>query len=107
MIEIKYYPKYHQITIEGHAGAAPSGEDLVCAGVSAIWHTLAANAMCWKDKGYLMDMRAQEHEGYCHLSYAPRSRYGNILATITNSIVMGLELLADSYPEHIHFTRLG
>lgn len=107
MIRITWYPEYRQLTIEGHAEAAPKGEDIVCASVSAIWHTLAANAMCWKDHGYLMDLRMQEIEGYCKLSWVPRSRYRNILSTIAAAIVLGLEELANSYPEFIEFHRLG
>lgn len=107
MIKITYYPKFHQLTIEGHADSAPKGEDLICAGVSALWHTLAANAMGWKDQGHLMDLRVKEIEGYCQLSYCPKSRYANILGTITGSITVGLELLARNYPENIRFTRMG
>lgn len=107
MIEIVYYPKFNQITVEGHAGTAPKGEDLVCAAVSGIWHTLAVNAMAWKDQGYLLDLRIKEIEGYAQVSYAPRSRYANILATITGAICLGLEALARDYPENITYTRMG
>ena len=107
MIKITHYPKFNQVTIEGHAGAGPEGHDLICAAVSGIWHTLAANAMCWKDSGYLMDMRVQEIEGYCQLSWAPRSRYKNILTTIANAIVLGLEVIARDNPDHVQFVRMG
>ena len=107
MIKITWHPEYRQLTIEGHAEAAPRGEDIVCASVSAIWHTLAANAMHWKDHGYLMDMRMQEIKGNCQLYWVPRSRYRNILSTIAAAIVLGLEELANSYPEFIEFHRLG
>lgn len=107
MVKITWYPKYNQLTIEGHAGAGPRGEDLVCAGVSAIWHTLAANAMAWKDQGCLMDLRVQEIEGYCQISYVSKDRWRNLLSTITGAIVLGLEVLARDYPECITLTRLG
>ena len=107
MIRNTWYPEYRQLTIEGHAGAGEMGHDLVCAAASGIWHTLAVNAMAWKDNGYLMDLRMQEIEGYCQLSWAPRSRYRNILSTIAAAIVLGLEELANSYPEFIEFRRLG
>lgn len=107
MVKITWYPKYNQLTIEGHAGAAPAGEDLVCAGVSAIWHTLAANAMAWKDMDYLMDLRMQEIEGYCQMSYVPRSRWKNLLAAICGGVVLGLEWMAREYPEFVEFKRLG
>ena len=107
MVKITHYPEYNQVTIQGHAGAGPEGHDLVCAAASAVWHTLAVNAMCWKDQGYLMDLRAQEIEGYCQLSFVPKARWKNLLATISGAIVLGLEALARDYPEHIEFQRLG
>ena len=38
MITIDYRPfgAYHRLRISGHAGYAPHGQDIVCAGVSAI-----------------------------------------------------------------------
>lgn len=30
------------MTAEGHAGYAPHGQDIVCAGVSALWYTMIA-----------------------------------------------------------------
>lgn len=107
MVKVTWYPRYNQLTIEGHAGAGPVGHDLVCAAVSAVWHTLAVNAMAWKDQGYLMDLRIKEIEGYCQLSYVPKSRWKNLLGAISGAIVLGLEALAADYPEHIAFTRLG
>ena len=107
MAKIIWYPQYNQLTIEGHAGAAPAGEDLVCAGVSAIWHTLAANAMVWNDMGYLRDLRIKEIEGYCQLSYVPAARWKNLLSAIACGIVLGLEWMAREYPEHITFQRFG
>lgn len=38
MIEVTFGP--NQITVEGHAGAAPKGEDLVCAAVSMLVYAL-------------------------------------------------------------------
>lgn len=107
MIKATYYPEYLQLTVEGHAGAGPEGHDLICAAVSAIWHTLAVNAMAWKERGYLMDMRMQEIPGYCQLSYVPKASYKNILPTIAGAIVLGLEDLATRYPENIEFRCLG
>lgn len=107
MIKITHYPKFNQITLEGHAGTAPKGEDLVCAGCSVLFHTLAVNVMAWKDQGYLMDCRIQEREGYGQISYAPRSRWKNILSAITEGICVGFRELAEDYPESVCYTRVG
>ncbi len=107
MIKIIHYPKYNQVTVEGHAGAAPKGEDLVCAACSAIYHTLAANAMGWKELGYLRDLRIKEIDGYAQVSYMPNSRYKNVLAAIADGICKGFEVLARDYPEWVSYVRKG
>lgn len=107
MIRITHHPKYNRITIEGHAGSAPLGEDLVCAGCSVLLHTLITNVMHWRDQGYLMDHQIQEDEGHGQVSYTPKSRWKNILAAITEAICVGFQRLAEDYPEHVSYTRLG
>lgn len=108
MVTVIWYDKYHQITMEGHAGAAPRGEDLVCASCSILYHTLVANAMTWKDKGYLDDLRIKEIDGYAQVSWKPKSeRVGDVLDVVVAGIVKGFELLARDYPEFVAFLFLG
>lgn len=40
MIRCQYVRRNHMISISGHAGYAPKGQDIVCAGVSAIEYSL-------------------------------------------------------------------
>ena len=107
MIKIIHYPKYNQITIEGHAEAAPKGEDIVCAAVSVLYHTLVTNVLHWKDQGYLMDCRSQERDGYAQVSYVSKSRWNHILTAITEAICVGFHGLAEKYPEHVSYVRMG
>lgn len=44
MIRIRYEPEIFSITIKGHAGAARPGQDIVCAGVSALTNALLGRA---------------------------------------------------------------
>ena len=43
MIEVIYYREKNRVSISGHAFSGEAGHDLVCAGVSALAYTLAAN----------------------------------------------------------------
>lgn len=36
MIQVEYYPKNRVLQANGHAGYAPAGQDIVCAGASAL-----------------------------------------------------------------------
>lgn len=107
MIQIIHRPQYHQITIEGHAQSAPKGEDLVCAGVSTIFHTLTANAMGWKELGYLRDLEIQENDGSSRISWIPYNPWKNILGAIADGVCKGFEILARDYPEYVRFERRG
>lgn len=52
MIEASYYPDICKITVQGHANYAPIGEDIVCAGVSALEYALVASLEVTGDCGY-------------------------------------------------------
>lgn len=41
MIRVTYWPEDLRILVEGHAGYAPVGEDLVCSAASILVHTLS------------------------------------------------------------------
>lgn len=45
MIHVKYYPDEVRLQVRGHAGFAPQGEDIVCAGISALFCALAMHPM--------------------------------------------------------------
>ena len=45
MIRVTYEPREHRLRVEGHALAAPAGEDLVCAAASALAWTLVRAAI--------------------------------------------------------------
>lgn len=40
MTRIVYEPERFMLSMEGHAGAGRFGEDLICAGLSALWNAL-------------------------------------------------------------------
>ena len=86
--------------IEGHAGAAPAGEDLVCAAATILGWTLIAGAEevpeymmhLYLDNG-VIDVRCypdEEREGRCR--------------DLFDTIARGYELMAGKYPEYI---RIG
>ena len=43
MVVIDYNRQFPRVTVKGHAGTAPAGQDLVCAAVSTLTYTLAEN----------------------------------------------------------------
>ena len=86
----------HELTVEGHAGAAPCGQDVVCAYVSGIVQALG---------GYLLN---------AELARAPRvvMRSGSSeifaqgdVAQAFEMAYVGLLQAAESYPGHVRVVR--
>ena len=45
MIHIKYSRREVRLQVRGHAGFAPEGQDIVCAGISALFGALAMHPL--------------------------------------------------------------
>lgn len=81
------------ITLTGHAGYAPRGQDIVCACVSAIWQTFTA--CC---EGEVMDATD------IHTYEKPKEETERE-NTLFEALVTGLELVAGAYPNHIRIIK--
>lgn len=82
------------ITIKGHAGYAPHGQDIVCAAVSALTETfLASVENLTKDK-LICEITA----GNAVIRYGNLSDVGK---TLLDSFFVGLHMIADSYPAYV------
>lgn len=81
----------------GHAGWAESGEDVVCAAVSAIlqaaWLGLAEVAS--------VDVTATRADGRLELSWPSESRADSGVAAIVGTAALSVERIAAQYPDHV------
>lgn len=107
MIRAVYHRKYHRLTVVGHAYSGDAGHDLVCAGVSTLVHTLAANIRSWNDAGHVKHPSIVLEKGEAELSCEFPRRYNAQLTLVMDAICGGLEILAKSYPEHISYEMRG
>lgn len=62
MIKVTCEPQIQRMTVEGHSGSAPKGEDLVCAAVSIIVLTLAEMVITKCD-----DREIEIRDGYARI----------------------------------------
>lgn len=86
------------LRVEGHAGYAEYGKDIVCAGISALCNalyraTFAANAMiqCETNDGLFM-IRATDHGGDVRAMYS--------------MAVLGFNDIAAEYPDFVKVERI-
>lgn len=86
------------ITVTGHAGHAPPGEDIVCAAVSVLVQTLAVSIGELTADEITYDMQ----HGNVVIRYKDLTELGKLLV---ESFFIGVNGIAASYPECIRVSR--
>ena len=82
-----------ELTLSGHAGAAPYGRDLVCAAATALVCALA---------GYVSEQPLEEPPTIrLQPGDAKIIAKGKDLAPAFETVLCGLKLLAEAYPESV------
>lgn len=104
MIRVKVHGSPQRVaglTVEGHAGYADKGEDIVCAGVSA----LAETAVIGLRQVAGIKPAVTRQDGYLDVRL-PTGLSGQAAAaaeTILRTTIAGLRDIAKSYPEYVNF----
>lgn len=98
MIRVNYYPQEPRLLVSGHAGYAPLGEDIVCAGISALYCTLRMHEGVVEVQGRYPPME----ERRCALC-AEADRWQE-LKPLFDMIAMGMRDIAQRYPEHVEYS---
>lgn len=83
-----------ELEVRGHAGYAPKGEDIVCAGISTLVQTMLA---CLDD--YCV---RRIKEGYVYISASGEGAINAYKYTVT-----GLKMIADTYPGYVNLREEG
>lgn len=98
MTEISYKcdGNLHHITIDGHAGFSTSGMDIVCSAVSILTYTLMEN-IAQLD----IDSETDIKEGHVSITVLVPDNLNEKLETLFNTILIGYELLEQSYPDYV------
>lgn len=86
------------ITIEGHAGYAPRGQDIVCAGISTLVQTLIQSFedLCTDEITYHLK------PGWVEIKHGDLSAKGTVLV---DSFFIGVYMIADRYSDHVKVVK--
>ena len=103
MIDVRYDGKYC-VLLEGHAGQAPCGQDIVCAGASTLLCTLAAYFE--KHSNELERYEINMSSGKGVVDVIPTEAFEGSCATAFEFALTGLSSIAELYPSYIRFTPL-
>lgn len=83
-----------EINVQGHANAAPKGEDVVCAAATILIRTLAKTL-----EVAVPDMvKTDVSDGKADITV---TGYDPVAAVAIETVCMGFRLLQEQYPEHI------
>ena len=101
MTKVLYEPGKWHLRIEGHAGSAPKGEDLVCAGVSALGFALLLAA-----GDFDADIVTDEETGVMDVMCRPGPLNQGECMAMLDTIAGGLELLAGQHPDYVSYEEV-
>jgi uncharacterized protein YsxB (DUF464 family) len=90
----------HTLTVIGHANYAEYGKDIVCAGVSSLVQALIG----WLEETYTeADISIDTEDSEVVISCDG----GEEIAAVFYMASIGLEQIADSYPDHMQIDIIG
>lgn len=100
MINITFKSEDWELSVSGHAGHGKKGEDIVCSAVSILFYTLA-ESLTQSASQLKEEPIIQEEDGEGYICCNPKEEYvGNIARTYW-TILNGMQLIADNYPDNV------
>lgn len=99
---------YLWLTMEGHAGTAPKGQDIVCAAATMLMYTAAQAALDMGSRGELQrPPTVKLDDGNAGVSFRPKDGAMEKGRLVLDVIRRGLEVLGKRYPENVAIYVLG
>ena len=96
------------LKVEGHAGQAEKGQDIICASVSMLVYTVAQYVKWMYEQHQLKRMPLIElEEGNSQVVARPKGEYMGKCLHAFFVASMGFNLLARNYPEYVTFNGLN
>ena len=103
MIEVEYFRRKNRVRITGHAFSGEAGHDLVCAGVSALAYTLAANVGNMEDMGQAKNVKVELETGNSFIKCKAVSGCEDMVRRIFEAVCVGFEIMSANFPKNISY----
>ena len=102
MINITFNPQSLELKVDGHAQHGKKGEDIVCAAISTLFYTLG-EALHQSEDIMTSPIVFEDNDGKGYIKCFPKEKYiGNVARTYW-TILVGMELVANNYPNNVTF----
>ena len=96
------------LSMAGHAGAAPKGQDIVCAAATMLMYTAAQAALDMGSRGELQTSPSVKlDDGSAGVAFRPKKEAMEKGRLVLDVIRRGLEVLGKRYPENVAIYVLG
>ena len=95
------------LLVEGHAGAAPKGRDVVCAAVSMLAQTAvqeAVNYAAMYDGESFCILTAEMGDGFLRLDTEAKGAAAEAWRCAMHLVATGMEMLKEYHTEHVKFS---
>ena len=103
MVKIHFWQDNGSICmkVKGHAGAAPKGEDLICASATMLVYTIAQAMTFYEQQGFLAEKpKIKIREGKASIHVVPKEEYRAETLHSFWVAQCGAHVLAKNYPEN-------
>ena len=104
MIQIRYSPEAFRLELNGHAGSAPAGSDLVCCSASTLLFTLYNHLL---ERGIDIDSELDNISGHALIIAKPKEDEMHDCSIMFDLIYEGLRDLADEYGDYAKLSEKG
>lgn len=95
------------LEMDGHAGAAPKGEDLVCAGASMLCYTLAQAVALLDSQDALMYPPVIEiRSGEASIIATPKDAHVGTVCMAFWTVQAGFYALSSNYPDYVRLRTM-
>lgn len=88
-----------RLTIRGHAESAPAGQDLVCAGISALAYAAGEAVDRLAESGKLLEESVKLTPGDAEIMALPVAEFRYEVWTVFWTVLCGVNVIARSFPE--------
>lgn len=96
-----YCDNRFMVSIEGHAGYAAEGADIVCAAASMLAFTLVEAIKNLDKKGMLESFYRSVYKGSIQLDFTVKEGSKECAEAVIESLACGFALLSDNYPDYV------
>lgn len=86
--------EHNKITVSGHAGYAPHGQDIVCASISTLTQVFVASV----EEMTADELKSEIRAGNAVISYKELSEKSR---TLLSSFFIGCRMIANAYPDYV------